>query len=210
MQPQALTMEPVLLLNNDWSIDCVVSWQKAVTLMLSDTVYMVVQYADRLIRSTSLALPFPAILVRKKYARRRRVRLTRASVFARDAFTCQYCGRKPRTAAGKPKLQDLSWDHVVPRAHADKNRRVVLPWSGKNVHVTSWQNLLTACTDCNGKKGAKTPSEASMTPMRLPAPPTEEDRAWMALVDHAIRPEWEDHLPKNSPWAGYWHAELTS
>jgi 5-methylcytosine-specific restriction endonuclease McrA len=194
-------MNPVLVLNNDWSIDAVVPWQKAVALMLSDKVYMLVQYGERLIRSTSLALPYAAVLVRKKFARRRRVRLTRANVFARDAFTCQYCGRRPRNRVGNPRVDELSWDHVVPQGQSDANRMVVLPWSGKRVKVTSWHNLLTSCTDCNGRKGNRTPRQAGMTPLRLPAPPTDDDRAWMALVEHSIQPEWRPHLPEDSPWA---------
>ena len=79
-------MQAVLVLNSDWkTIDDIVSWQKAVALLLADKVYVAVQYADRVIRSASLALPFPAVLVRKKHVRRRRVRLTRKNVIARDA-----------------------------------------------------------------------------------------------------------------------------
>lgn len=32
----------------------------------------------------------------------------------------------------------------------------------------------------------------------------------MALVGEVIHPEWHTHLPEDSPWAGYWHAEIES
>ena len=58
---------------------------------------------------------------------------TRFEVFKRDAFTCQYCGR----AAPEVVLQV---DHVHPVAHGGTNDLL---------------NLVTACHDCNGGKGAR-------------------------------------------------------
>lgn len=57
---------------------------------------------------------------------------TRFSVFKRDAFTCQYCGKTPPQAV-------LEVDHIHPVCKGGRN---------------GIDNLITACFDCNrGKSG---------------------------------------------------------
>jgi len=58
---------------------------------------------------------------------------TRFEVFKRDNFTCQYCG-----ISGADVLLEI--DHMVPVKEGGDN---------------SILNLLTACKDCNGGKGAR-------------------------------------------------------
>ncbi len=56
----------------------------------------------------------------------------RFKVLHRDNFTCQYCGRTPKDGI------KLEVDHIVPR---------------KNAGETVFENLITACSECNeGKK----------------------------------------------------------
>jgi hypothetical protein len=62
----------------------------------------------------------------------------RFSVYERDKYTCQYCGRKPPEAV-------LQIDHVYPVALGGGDRI---------------DNLLTACRDCNIGKGARDPGLA--------------------------------------------------
>lgn len=57
----------------------------------------------------------------------------RFEVFERDEFTCQYCGSHPPQAI-------LHVDHIVPVAGGGCN---------------SEDNLITACSRCNGGKGAR-------------------------------------------------------
>lgn len=65
----------------------------------------------------------------------------RFSIFARDGFTCRYCGRQSDVVA-------LVVDHVIPVAQDGTNDP---------------ENLITACVDCNQGKGAKTPTQAAPT-----------------------------------------------
>jgi hypothetical protein len=58
---------------------------------------------------------------------------TRFDIFARDNFTCQYCGQKP------PQVV-LEIDHIEPRSRGGSNDDL---------------NLVTSCFDCNRGKGAK-------------------------------------------------------
>jgi hypothetical protein len=57
----------------------------------------------------------------------------RFEVFKRDAFTCQYCGRKP------PEVI-LEADHMIPVAAGGKDHE---------------SNMVTACKDCNAGKSDK-------------------------------------------------------
>jgi len=59
---------------------------------------------------------------------------------SRDNYTCQYCG-------AMPSRRELTIDHVLPRSRGGK---------------TTWENVVTACQKCNGRKGSRTPEEAHM------------------------------------------------
>ena len=201
-------MQSVLVLNADYSLLEVVSWQRAVSMLIREKVRMVEHYAGRYVRSPSLTLPSPAVVARTTYVRaRRRVRFSRRNIIARDAYTCQYCGRRPRRRDGAPNLDLLTIDHVVPRARA-KEGWVVLPWSGKRVRVTCWENVLTACEPCNGAKANRTPRQAGLTLHKHPRPPSFSDLTWMRLFRYDIPTEWQDYLPEGSPWRGYWDQTL--
>jgi hypothetical protein len=54
-------------------------------------------------------------------------------LFKRDRYTCAYCG-------GIFPRQLLSRDHIVPKVLGGKDH---------------WMNCVTACRECNQKKGAK-------------------------------------------------------
>src|SRR3546814_19245766 len=77
---------------------------------------------------------------------------TRFNLFLRDKFACQYCGSP----------NDLTFDHVIPRRAGGR---------------TTWENVATACSPCNLKKGGRTPKEAHMqlhvTPIRPTSRPEE-------------------------------------
>lgn len=199
-------MTAVLLLNADYSPLKVISWEKAICLILEEKAMLVADYAGRLIRSASLEMAFPAVVALKKYVKTsQKVRMNRRNLLARDGFTCQYCGARPTTPSGKPDLVDLTLDHVVPRAKSF-NGRVTLPWSGKVVPVTSWENLVCACYECNAKKADRTPDEARM-PLRVkPKRPSAWDVLRMTFGRSDVPDEWSDFLPDD--WRGYWDVEL--
>jgi len=101
------------------------------------------------IRTVRTQVPVPSI-IRLRYIVRRpypQVKLTRREIFRRDNYTCQYCGRKSSR---------LTIDHVVPRERGGQ---------------TVWTNVVTACPECNQRKGNRTPQEAHMRLLRPQAPP---------------------------------------
>ena len=98
-----------------------------------------------------------------------RRKITRKAVLARDAWTCQYCGRQ--AAAG------LTVDHVIPRSRG-----------GQSV----WENIVASCAPCNRKKGNLTPREARMHPRSSPRPPG--PTVFIQLASPRIPVAWEPYL----------------
>jgi hypothetical protein len=96
-------------------------------------------------------LRVPRVIVLTRFDRipRRHVRYSRVNVFARDRYTCQYCGERP------PRSQ-LNLDHVVPRSLGGK---------------TTWENVVCSCVECNRRKGGRTPQQARLRLRSLPSVP---------------------------------------
>lgn len=165
-------------------------------LYLENKVYIVEKYTDRMIRSMTQSIPWPAVVALKKFVNvSSRVRFKRHNVLARDDYTCQYCGLKPRTANGSPDLKTLTLDHVVPRSQGRRGR-VTLPWNGKSVPVTGWENIVTCCDTCNASKGPQTPTEAHMTLLNKPQRPTPWDVLRMIVTKSkaTVPNEWKEHI----------------
>jgi 5-methylcytosine-specific restriction endonuclease McrA len=105
----------------------------------------IIKATGRMMRSISSAMPVPAV-IRLLYRTTRRhvpiVKYSRRNVHARDNFACQYCGN----------TDHLTIDHVYPLSRGGR---------------TTWENVVTACRSCNGRKGNRTPEEANM-PLRMP------------------------------------------
>lgn len=197
----------VLVLNIDYTPLEVISWRDAMEKILLGKVELVEEYAGRFIRSASASWAWPAVVrITKRYVKRK-VKLSRSNVLARDNYTCQYCGIKPRRSGGAPRLEVLTIDHVFPKSRA-VNGWVNLPWNGKRVRVTSWENLLTACEDCNTGKADRTPREAGLTMRVKPRAPSTMDVARMSIFSYRIPEEWKMYLPNDSPWREYWTVAL--
>jgi 5-methylcytosine-specific restriction endonuclease McrA len=142
--------QPVLLLNASYIPLGVISWMKAVSLLWQNKAEALVNQ-ERLLRSPSHSMAAPSVLRLNRMVRHRRrgPKLSRRNVFYRDAYTCQYCGRRL-----PPKK--LNIDHVIPRHQGGRS---------------CWTNLVTSCVEDNLRKGGRTPEEARMELLRLPAEP---------------------------------------
>jgi 5-methylcytosine-specific restriction endonuclease McrA len=90
--------------------------------------------------------------------------LTRRAVFARDGWSCQYCGATAENL-----------DHVIPRSRG-------------GLHI--WENVVAACRRCNAKKEDRTPGEAGFHLARQPFAPTDGFRLTLGLLE----PGWEPFL----------------
>jgi 5-methylcytosine-specific restriction endonuclease McrA len=132
-------MERTLLLNSTFEPLKIISWQRAISLLTQGKVDVIDVY-DREIRSVSITFKLPSILRLLKLVKIRRssqeTRFSRANIYQRDKYTCQYCGvRYP--------AEDLTFDHVTPLVQGGD---------------TTWENIVTALPATT--KGGRTPREA--------------------------------------------------
>ena len=144
-------MGQVLVLNATYEPLSVVSVKRAVVLLLKEKAELI-EAAEAWLRAETFRIRRPLVIrliYYVKIPRRMSLPVTRRTVLARDHYTCQYCGITP------PK-QKLTLDHVHPRSRGGK---------------TSWENVITACAKCNGRKGNRTPAEANMKLFTQPKRP---------------------------------------
>ncbi|MBI4200088.1 MAG: HNH endonuclease [Chloroflexi bacterium] len=163
---------PVLVLNQNYAPLNVCNVRRAIVLVGRGKAELLVNGRGE-VRTPRTSLLAPSV-IRLMYLVRRPVvqrRLARRDVFARDRYTCQYCGRATR---------ELTLDHVIPRHRGGAH---------------SWENIVAACIPCNHRKAGRTPKEAGMRLLRGPRAP----RPNPYYLFHARSLE-EDWLPF-MPWA---------
>lgn len=173
-------MEQTLLLNATYEPLTVIDWQRAMTLHYKGRVEILATH-DRMGRAVSFFFPLPSVVRLLRFVKVRRgpvVPFTRANIYARDRYVCQYCHRSY-------KVEQLNLDHVIPVSQGG---------------TRTWENIVTACLTCNVRKGGRTPDEAGMplkhTPMRPVIAPTLKITIGMKNTPES----WRDFL--------YWNAEL--
>src|ERR1700690_2534530 len=148
----------------------IVRWERAICMVVKDKVEVVRTYGA-IVPSERAIIQLPAVVkLRRAVPRvRRSIRFGRMSVYLRDSFQCCYC-------SARHPPDDLTYDHVVPRDQ----------WRGDMQKLTDWENIVTACWDCNQRKKNRTPAQAGMRLLRKPHKPT-----WL--------PPMPFFAPKNAP-----------
>jgi 5-methylcytosine-specific restriction endonuclease McrA len=143
-------MQNCVILNGDYSYLNIVSWQKAIKLIVKGKV-TVIKYTEVVVKTAEhVIVRIPAVMKLMKIIRtiyRTKVPFSKKNVMVRDGFICQYCGAQ----------KELTIDHVIP-----------ISKSGKS----TFENCVTACKNCNNKKSNKLPSEAHMYLKKQPTSPT--------------------------------------
>jgi 5-methylcytosine-specific restriction endonuclease McrA len=176
-----------LVLNADyqplsWAPLSAWTWQQALVAVMQDRVTQVKSYDDVFIHTARETFEVPAVVVLKRYRKRKQVSFTRYNVFLRDEFRCQYCGQRL-------PADELTFDHVTPRSRSG---------------LSSWENIVSACGADNMRKANRTPVEAGMKLLRAPFKPTPQDLDQAArklpFVKGELHNTWLDYL--------YWSAEI--
>ena len=136
-------MEEVLLLIRDgnqlnlWPLSTI-SWKQAIKALYLEKVKVLRSNEDWKCHSQNISLKVPSVVIMSNFHYRKgKVNFSRRNIFLRDRFHCQYCQRCFPS-------EDLTIDHVIPRSRG-----------GKDI----WENVATACIECNVKKGNRTPSK---------------------------------------------------
>ena len=109
-------MEQALLLNATYEPLKVVNWQKAITLWCQGKVEVIAVH-DREVRAVSFSFKLPSVIRLLRFVKIKRrfdyVPFSRANIYARDNYTCQYCDETMATG-------ELTFDHVEPDAHGGR------------------------------------------------------------------------------------------
>jgi len=174
-------MDTTLLLNATYEPLRVLDWKRAITLLWQGKVE-VLEVHEREVRGISITIRLPSVLRLLRVVRvknwYRTVKFSRANIFLRDRYTCQYCKRRFRT-------ENLTFDHVLPIARGGKK---------------NWGNIVTACIKCNNKKSGQTPDEAGMKLIKRPEKPNWQPSITLTIGIRNAPESWRDYL--------YWNLEL--
>ena len=153
------------------------SWQDSVKSVFLDRV-SIVNYYDKIVHSPSFSMKLPSVIALKSYIKPiSNPNFTWFNEFLRDQFSCQYCGSK----------KELTFDHLLPRSKGGK---------------TDWDNVVTACSSCNVKKGGRLLNKSGMSLNQMPYQPSTEDlhRNGKHFPPNFLHKTWVDYL--------YWDVEL--
>ena len=164
--PYTRAVGRALVLNASHQPLAVVAARRAVILVLKEKAEVLVSNGQ-VFRSEHLHVDAPSVLRLRNFVKiphRSHAPLTRRAVFARDEWTCQYCG-----AAAE------NLDHVVPRSRGGAH---------------AWDNVVAACRRCNSRKENRMIDEVGLRLARRPVAPRDGFR----LSIGRLEPEWEPFL----------------
>lgn len=180
LQRRGLDAEParptssgrVLVLNATYEPINVCTVRRAVVLLLKEKAE-VVERAAAVLHSERVSMSRPMVIRLVSYVRvphdTHRRKITRRAVFARDGWTCQYCGTR----------SNLTVDHVVPRSKGGPS---------------TWENIVASCAPCNRRKGDLTTAQANMHPAREPRAP--HPQVFIHVASPTIPAAWRAWLPE--------------
>lgn len=158
-----------LVLNAGYEPLAVVSFKRAIILVLNQKATVLAQAGVSVVRSASGEYQLPSVILLSRYVRipgSRVIPVSRRGVLRRDGHRCAYCKRSASTV-----------DHIQPRSRGGDD---------------SWENLVACCLRCNNKKGDKTLSEIGWSLDFAPRMPA--GNVWMVRGAERFEPEWNEYL----------------
>ncbi len=188
---------PTLVLNRNWQPIRIATVARALVMVFNGTARVVdpesfqtYSWADwsrirpregeRFIQAVTMRLKAPEVVCLNNCDRvpTNIVTFSRRNLFKRDHYVCQYCGRQA-------PADELTIDHVIPRSQGG---------------LSTWENCVLACLECNKRKADRTPEQAGMKLRRKPFRPK-----WQPLYAmKEIRIEsWSRFISE-----AYWNTEL--
>jgi 5-methylcytosine-specific restriction endonuclease McrA len=161
----------VLVLNASYEPINVCTVRRAAVLILKERAE-ILEHGDWALHAENFTLARPVVIRLLSYVRiprdAHRRKITRRAVFARDRWTCQYCGHE---------RGNLTVDHVIPRSKGG---------------ASTWDNIVTCCAPCNRRKGDRLPRQANMVPSRKPRTPSPS--IFIHVAAPSIPAVWEQYL----------------
>ncbi len=160
----------MLVLNATYEPINVCTVRRAAVLLLKAKAE-IVEHSALELRSEHSTLPRPVVIRLVTFVKvprdTHRRKITRRAVFARDGWTCQYCGVR----------SSLTVDHVIPRSKGGGS---------------DWENIVASCAPCNRRKGDRLPHQVNMHPRvkpRMPSP-----NVFIQLASPTIPATWKQYL----------------
>lgn len=158
-----------LVLNAGYEPLGVVSFRRALMLVLNKKATVLEQSEDALVRSATDAFELPSVILLSRYVRvpnSRAIPVSRRGVLRRDQNRCAYCAKPANTI-----------DHVQPKSRGGQD---------------SWENLVACCLRCNNKKGDKTLGEIGWSLSFAPRMP--HGTSWIVRGAEHAEPQWQNYL----------------
>lgn len=161
-----------LVLNLDYTPLCIVSYKRAIVLLMKNNNMIALSYYDnKKIHSEKQQYDVPSILLYQKYVQVKYCREpSKKRILTRDLYVCQYCNIN--IPSGQATV-----DHIIPLSRFKQRK-----------DSNKWSNLVACCRKCNTFKGNRTPEEAGMKLIRKP-----KEAVTMAF-DKNIPIEWREFL----------------
>ena len=153
-----------LALNASFEPLTIIPARRAVRLVLDGKAEILEKDGTRRFRSETRIVPCPAVIRLVRYVhvpRRFRRQVTNTFLFARDDYSCQYCGKHKKELRGR---QFLTRDHIVPLSRGGDN---------------TWKNVVTSCSPCNNRKGDRLPREVGLKLLNEPGQPNYVHLVWV-------------------------------
>ena len=147
----------VILCNTTAQVMATIPWDRAICLLFSGKAISI-KDTDHIVHSPSVEVAMPEIIMLTNYVQEHTNHyalierrdpthpLPKTLVHERDNWVCAYCGQRGTTI-----------DHIVPKCLGG---------------AETWDNVITACSSCNGKKGNKLLSELGWELLYEPVPLT--------------------------------------
>lgn len=157
----------VLKLGQSYLPLSIIDMKKAIKLVYLGKAEVIKEY-NKFIKTPNNQFKIPAVirLYNIFHRSKKLINFNRRNVYIRDRFVCQYCGNKFDE-------KDLTLDHIIPKSKGG---------------LTTWENCVACCVNCNIKKKNKTLNEANMKLLELPIRPD-----WLPNISFKEIPEeWKD------------------
>ncbi|WP_210479547.1 HNH endonuclease [Naasia sp. SYSU D00948] len=158
-----------LVLNAGYEPLAVVSFKRALVLVMGGKATVVASDAGNPVIGSSGEWERPSVILLTRYVRipsARRLPVSRRGVLRRDGHRCAYCGHGATTV-----------DHVLPRSRGGAD---------------SWENLVACCLGCNNAKGDRTPAEMGWR-LRI-APRAPHGGSWVVRGIERPHAAWSEFL----------------
>ena len=153
-----------LALNASFEPLTIIPARRAVRLVLDGKAEILEKDGTRRFRSETRIVPCHAVIRLVRYVhvpRRFRRQVTNTFLFARDEYSCQYCGKHKKELRGR---QFLTRDHIVPVSRGGDS---------------TWENVVTSCSPCNNRKGDRLPREVGLKLLNEPGQPNYVHLVWV-------------------------------